>query len=97
VKEVKRGEEDGLAGGSLLSAEEGRKTCTGSGEEVSGPRVSFRLWAEAFPRPFYIFFLFSSLFLFCFLISFIAFAYCIQFKSNQFQIFYKIQNNIPEQ
>jgi hypothetical protein len=68
-------------------------------------RFGFAFWAAGYfsdlgrgvPRgPFLFLFCFLS-FLFLFSISFIAFAYCIQIKSNQFQIFYKIQNNIPEQ
>jgi hypothetical protein len=52
---------------------------------------------ERRPRPIYFVFSFFSLFLFCFLISFITFAFQKQTRSNQLQKFSKIKNNISRQ
>jgi hypothetical protein len=57
----------------------------------------FNFWAERFPpRPFSIF-LFSSLFLFCFLISFVTFANMLQINSNHFHKFCKIHSKVSNQ
>jgi hypothetical protein len=55
---------------------------------------SIRCWAER-GCPGALFYLFTSflLFFFCFLISFISFAFWLQFDSNQFLKFSKIQSN----
>jgi hypothetical protein len=74
-----------------------RETGTDSGEKVSGPRARFSAGPKRCPWPFFIFCSFFLLFLFCFLISFIAFVFDIQMTSNQFVNFSKIQLNIPEQ
>jgi hypothetical protein len=68
VKFGLRKKKAGLTGGVRLSARGEEKDCTGSGEEVSGPRVSFHLWAEGFPRPF-------SIFISSFSFSFSAFLF----------------------
>jgi hypothetical protein len=55
----------------------------------------FHCWAERnAPRPSSIFFFF---FFFMFLDYFISFSFVLQFDSNQFVKFSKIQENIPEQ
>jgi hypothetical protein len=56
---------------------------------VAGPK-----W---FPGSIFIFILFTSFSFFCFLISFISFAYLVQIASNQLCKVSEIQNNIPEQ
>jgi hypothetical protein len=67
-------------------------------DELSGPRASFRLWAEGGPEAFLYFFLFFSSFLFFrFLYLFITFAFVVQKTSNQIVIFSKIPSNSPEQ
>jgi hypothetical protein len=65
--------------------------------KVSGPRVASGAGPKRCPQA--LLFYFFVLFLFSFLISisFVSFAKRLQFKSNHFQKFSKIQNNHPEQ
>jgi hypothetical protein len=85
-----------LAGGSHLSAGEGRKMGTGSGL-TRWATGSFSVLARKGclgPFPFLFCFL---LFLFCFLIYLITFANLVQIASNQLCKVSKIQNSNPEQ
>jgi hypothetical protein len=61
--------------------------------EVVLGRGRFGGWAEMAPPSPFLFFLFSLLFYFCFLISFLDFAYKIQIKPNQFKPLSEIFKN----
>jgi hypothetical protein len=86
-----------LTGGVHSSAREERSRGTGSGF-ARWAAGCFWGWAEWFPPgPFSIFISFFLLFSFLISISFVSFAKRLQFNSNHFQKFSKIQNNHTEQ
>jgi hypothetical protein len=73
-------------------SERKEKECTSSEREV-GPWAKTGAGHKGFPGAL-LFFSFFLFFLFLFSISFITFAFCLQFDSNQFLKFSNIQNNI---
>jgi hypothetical protein len=69
---------------------------TGS-EIIAGLRAACGTRPDSPPWPLFLYFSSFLLFLFCFLIPFITFAFVTQMTSNQFVKFSKIPINIPEQ
>jgi hypothetical protein len=86
-----------LTGGVHLSARGREREGTASGAGGAGPWAASGAGPNGLPRVQFYFYFFLSSFLFCFLKSFVSFAKRLQFDSNHFQKFSKIQNNHTEQ
>jgi hypothetical protein len=63
----------------------------------TGPRAALTSGPKCSPRGPSLFFLFSSLFFFCFLISFVTFANMLEINSNHFHKFCKIHSKVSNQ
>jgi hypothetical protein len=84
-----------LTGGSHLSAGEREKGAVLVRDSLLG-RGCLRYWAGFAPVALFLYFS-SFLLFFLFLVYFVSFSFVLQFDSNQFVKFSKIQDNIPEQ